>query len=158
MTTFAHTDAVVDIARWSISVSEAIQGAERKQPERKTVELFRLSLDPEGNYQLAPRPSFTGAVDAVVHRQTRFNGKHNMELADPEKLEAFFRREESDPYFKWTDAQAWSALLAWAEQVRPSGEEMRQASRYMALLIVVRAGITDGGKLAPYHLDSEGVS
>jgi hypothetical protein len=147
------SEAVKTVASWSIQVAKALDNAERKQPETKTVERFQLIRNREGEFQLEARPAFTGTVDATCDRPGKFNNRTDDELDDPEKLEEFFAGGEC--YRVWTDAQAWTALKNAANRMNLQGDAPTQASRYMACLLVLRAGISN---VTPLTLAYEGVN
>jgi hypothetical protein len=145
--------ATKTVAAWSIKLSHALDNAAKKEPETKTVERFQLLRDPEGVFYLDPRPSFTGIVDAKSDRPGKFNDVDDTELDDPDKLEEFFTRGQC--YRVWTDKQAWTALRNAADRMNLQGDAPTQASRYMACLLVLRAGISN---VTPLTLAYEGVN
>jgi hypothetical protein len=143
-------------AKWSLQVERGLHDAQPIQPTFVSVDMFRLSVDPEGEEQLAPRPTITKAVTVEpAGRPTKFVKKDKLpDLDSDEALEAFFRQEDGSGWTAWRDEDAWEALLNWAVRHNPQPESRRQASRMLGSMLLLRVGVL----LGPLQLDYEGPS
>lgn len=134
---------------WNNDSLQAVQDAVPRPAETKRMEVQRL-ISAEGGRVIFAQPGhFTAEVDVVCDRPTKFDGRQD---ADPDKLNELFSRSEGGVYYTWHDSTCWESLRLLCEQRH--GVDLLAVSRSMNVLLILRAGISLGGKLDYLQLPS----
>jgi len=111
------------------------KGAERVKPQTATVALKKVARTPEG-YELRERGSVTGPIVVQPCRPARFVKR---DLAASAAIESLAMGGKV--WSGYADNAVWEELLATADQLQPSGEELRRLNIDVARLICLRAGV-----------------
>jgi hypothetical protein len=133
-----HPRSTREVARYSSFSSELMKHAPPAASPQATVVVPQLVLATSGEWQTRLH-TISLAAALSVERASRFSGKPD--LAEPSRQIADFTQGRGNAYETMRDEDLPVLLVAWADSVRPSPMDARNASRALAFAMCRRAGI-----------------
>jgi hypothetical protein len=133
-----HPRSTREVARVSSFSSELMKQAPPVACPQATVVVPQLVLAASGEWKTRLHTISLAAM-LTVERASRFSGKPD--VSEPSKQLADFTQGRGNAYETMRDEDLPRLIVAWADSVRPSPMDARNASRALAFAMCRRAGI-----------------